>query len=196
MKITVEQLKVMVEHAINEAKKKKQKDLEEMETRPDGHMLDKNMDFAPPLGGYNLYRSQGAVNWGPQTGAGPKIDDRPYPGTVAESSLRQAIRGMISEKLRPDPNSAWSAFSPPPPQVPPKGIWESAMHYYDFQRRGLGQMKEEAKPVDEKHVGFKKLKGKLSHEKGVKDPGALAASIGRKKYGAAGMAKKAAAGRK
>lgn len=30
---------------------------------------------------------------------------------------------------------------------------------------------------------FKKLKNKLSKEKGVKDTGALAASIGRKKYG-------------
>lgn len=42
---------------------------------------------------------------------------------------------------------------------------------------------------------FKKLKGKLS-KKGVKDPGALAAWIGRKKYGPAKMAKMAAAGRK
>lgn len=49
--------------------------------------------------------------------------------------------------------------------------------------------------TDDEHEGFKKLEGRLSHEKGVSDPGALAASIGRKKYGAAGMAKKAAAGR-
>jgi hypothetical protein len=48
----------------------------------------------------------------------------------------------------------------------------------------------------EKHIGFKKLKGELSHERGVKDPGALAAAIGRKKYGAKGMARKAAAGRR
>jgi hypothetical protein len=43
---------------------------------------------------------------------------------------------------------------------------------------------------------FDKLAGKLSHRKGVNDPKALAAAIGRKKYGAAGMAKKSAAGRK
>lgn len=43
---------------------------------------------------------------------------------------------------------------------------------------------------------FSRLKNKLSHKKGVKDPAALAASIGRKKYGAKGMAKKAAAGKK
>jgi hypothetical protein len=50
--------------------------------------------------------------------------------------------------------------------------------------------------LGEKHIGFKKLKGELSHERGVRDPGALAASIGRKKYGAKGMAAKSAAGRR
>jgi hypothetical protein len=44
-------------------------------------------------------------------------------------------------------------------------------------------------------IGFKKLKKKLA-AKGAKDPGALAAHIGRKKYGKKGMAKKSAAGRK
>ncbi len=42
---------------------------------------------------------------------------------------------------------------------------------------------------------FQKLKESLS-KKGVKGPGALAASIGRKKYGANKMAKMAAAVRK
>ncbi len=32
---------------------------------------------------------------------------------------------------------------------------------------------------------FQKLEGELSQEKGIRDPGALAASIGRKKYGKA-----------
>jgi hypothetical protein len=43
---------------------------------------------------------------------------------------------------------------------------------------------KEGQDVGEEHLGFAKLKGKLSHEKGVKDPEALAASIGRKKFGA------------
>lgn len=47
----------------------------------------------------------------------------------------------------------------------------------------------------DEHEGFKKLEGKLAHEKGVSDPAAVAAAIGRKKYGTEGMAKKAAAGR-
>jgi len=43
---------------------------------------------------------------------------------------------------------------------------------------------------------FAKLKKKLSRRKGVSNPGALAASIGRKKYGKKKMAKWAAKGRK
>jgi len=57
-------------------------------------------------------------------------------------------------------------------------------------------MPEAEECMDEKHIGFGKLKGKLAHKKGVHDPAALAAHIGREKYGAAGMAKKSAAGRK
>lgn len=42
---------------------------------------------------------------------------------------------------------------------------------------------------------FAKLSGKLKR-KGVRNPNALAAHIGRKKFGKKGMAKKSAAGRK
>jgi hypothetical protein len=42
---------------------------------------------------------------------------------------------------------------------------------------------------------FKALEGKLEHRKGVTNPGALAAYIGRRKYGAAKMAKFSAEGR-
>lgn len=43
---------------------------------------------------------------------------------------------------------------------------------------------------------FKELEGKLAKRKGVENPGALAAYIGRKKYGPAKMASMAAKGRK
>jgi len=43
---------------------------------------------------------------------------------------------------------------------------------------------------------FAALKEKLSHRPGVTNPGALAAAIGRKKFGAAKMAKFSAEGRK
>jgi len=42
---------------------------------------------------------------------------------------------------------------------------------------------------------FKALEGKLEHRKGVSNPKALAAYIGRKRYGAKRMAKMAAKGR-
>lgn len=44
------------------------------------------------------------------------------------------------------------------------------------------------------YEGFKKLKGELSKEKGIRNPGALAASIGRKKYGAKKFNRAAAKG--
>lgn len=50
-------------------------------------------------------------------------------------------------------------------------------------------------PTNDEHEGFKKLEGKLSKEKGVTDPAALAASIGRKKYGEKGMEAKSVAAR-
>ena len=50
-------------------------------------------------------------------------------------------------------------------------------------------------PVDEKHIGFEKLENELSH-KGVKSPGALAAYIGRKKYGKKKFDKAAEEGKK
>ena len=43
---------------------------------------------------------------------------------------------------------------------------------------------------------FKALKSKLAGRSGVTNPGALAAFIGRKKFGAAKMAKMAARGRR
>lgn len=43
---------------------------------------------------------------------------------------------------------------------------------------------------------FEKLKEALSHKKGIKDPGALAASIGRKKFGKEHFQKLAEKGKK
>ena len=46
-----------------------------------------------------------------------------------------------------------------------------------------------------KKTPFSKLKGKLSHEKGVYDPSGLAATIGRKSMGTSKFNKMAAKGR-
>lgn len=46
------------------------------------------------------------------------------------------------------------------------------------------------------YVGFDKLKAKIGKEKGVSNPGAVAAAIGRRKYGKAKFQKAAASGTK
>jgi hypothetical protein len=46
------------------------------------------------------------------------------------------------------------------------------------------------------YVGFDKLKGELAHRPGVKSPGALAAYIGKRKYGAKRFDRYAAKGKK
>ena len=46
------------------------------------------------------------------------------------------------------------------------------------------------------YVGFKKLKGQLAGKPGIRDPGAVAAAIGRKKYGKRRFQAAAAKGKK
>lgn len=46
------------------------------------------------------------------------------------------------------------------------------------------------------YEGFKKVEASVAKEPGVRNPGAVAASIGRKKYGKAKFQKVASAGRK
>ena len=53
-----------------------------------------------------------------------------------------------------------------------------------------------AKPKLGTGTRFRILKKKLAKKKGIKTPGALAAWIGRKKYGAKKMAKMSATGRR
>lgn len=203
MKVNLQELRAMVNSAVNEAKKKKEKaEKTEKVPAPPEYRFAEELDFSAPLGAYNLYKSQGAVNWGPMTGPGPSIDDRLHvPKSAKMVEALTALSKVIPEA------SAWGPFLTEirkADKAASGNIWESIMHWYDFQKLGLGKVREAAGPkgkekegdLDEKKLGFKKLKNKLSHQKGVKDPSALAASIGTKKYGKAGMAKKSAAGRK
>jgi hypothetical protein len=57
-------------------------------------------------------------------------------------------------------------------------------------------LNEGAEPVYEKYQGFEKLEKEISQRGDVRDPAAVAASIGRKKYGKAAFQKAAAAGKK
>jgi hypothetical protein len=47
-----------------------------------------------------------------------------------------------------------------------------------------------------KYIGFAKLRSKLAGQKGITDPGALAATIGRRKYGKSRFQAAASAGKK
>jgi len=66
-------------------------------------------------------------------------------------------------------------------------------------KMGGTRVEHEAAPNPKAPVGqggrFSALKNKLASEPGVRNPGALAASIGRKKYGASKMAAMSEAGR-
>jgi len=62
------------------------------------------------------------------------------------------------------------------------GYRESALLLKNWgEKDNIAKAMEEE--LEKKHIGFKKLKGKLAHKKGVYDPAGLAAHIGRQKYG-------------
>lgn len=97
------------------------------------------------------------------------------------------LRGEFSpHKSKPDPDAA-SAINPSPVVVVhdiSKGMSSGEGNADGSRGQGLG----------ETYLGFNKLKGKLAHEKGIHNPGALAAYIGRKKYGKKSFQKHAAEG--
>jgi len=72
---------------------------------------------------------------------------------------------------------------------------EAMMEDYTFtDAEGIVYAFNEEMDLEEKHIGFAKLKSKLAHKKGVTNPGAVAAAIGRKKYGKKKFQAAAAAG--
>ena len=187
MEDTLKEIRQIVSEVLAEAKKKKEKsDRLKKKVDPPAYSYAEAFDFSAPLGAYNLYRTQGAVNWGPMTSAGTKIDDHIL-GQRAEAE--GALRAYVREAIKSD--SSWQSLSEAMNPSVPENVWEAAMFVCE---RLENEPKKE--PVEEKKIGFKQLAQKLAHKKGVKDPKALAAHIGREKYGAAGMAKKSAAGKK
>lgn len=143
-KMTINDLKLEIAEIIEEAKKKKEK--AEKNTRFGKHMsaygyYDESHDFSAPLGAHNLYRQQGAVNWGPFTSEGPKIDSGfqdpqatkttiPQNTELTESEER-AIRSVVREVVRyglVPRDSAWGALVQERRDVAPKSNnpWEIA----------------------------------------------------------------------
>lgn len=53
-----------------------------------------------------------------------------------------------------------------------------------------------AEQAHDAHIGFKKLEHQIAKKGNVTDPAAVAASIGRKKYGQKEMTRRSVAGRK
>ena len=178
MKIKFDNLSSMIREAITEAKKKKADDDMKPEDRPVGYVSDEKFDMSKPLGNDNLYKKQGASGMGPFT---------------EEKALRLIVRKLVSEAYGEEEEEEQEeavqrcehVFN-----VPEGTIWEGLSRLSEATCDKCGS------PIREKHLGFAKLKRKLAHKKGVKNAGALAASIGRKKYGAKKMAKMAAAGKK
>jgi hypothetical protein len=72
--------------------------------------------------------------------------------------------------------------------------------FYDLNKKladiDAKQQLNEDTQVNEKYMGFSKLEREIARRGDVRDPGAVAASIGRKKYGKEKFQKAAAAGRK
>lgn len=204
--MTLSELKCLVAEILEEAKKKAPAEIKKKGRSIEAYGLyDEAFDFAAPLGALSLYRQQGAVNWGPHTSDGPYIDSTfhdPQPGRIVvreseERALRMLVREVIENGLVPA-SSAWAPMVEGNREAVYESPWEAAEPLFEawYDKFKGSKKSEKASKKDEGHIGFSKLKGKLSHKSGVNDPGALAASIGRKKYGAAGMAKKSAAGRK
>lgn len=67
----------------------------------------------------------------------------------------------------------------------------------DLLRKYINILNEDSnQTVNEKYLGFEKLEKEIAKRPGVRDPAAVAAAIGRKKYGKERFQKAAAAGRK
>src|SRR5262245_26192668 len=115
MKVNLNELRQIIQEILSEAKKKKEKgEKAKYSPKPEAYGYSEALDFSAPLGVYNLYRSQGAVNWGPMTGPGTAVDNRfhsvnPLAEDLNEEALvRSFVKGVVAEDIERDP---WSYLS-------------------------------------------------------------------------------------
>jgi hypothetical protein len=128
MKYNLDEIRSIVEDVLSEASKKKDKSKKlksKAGTAASAYgSYAEAFDFSAPLAGFNLYRNQGPVNWGPMTSGGTKIYDNITSGKkgMEEAALRSVIRGVIGERV-----SAWETLAPlaEDVKVPARSIWES-----------------------------------------------------------------------
>jgi len=126
----IRQLEVLTEKLLTEKKKKKEK-VEDLRKDPEPHAYaySEAFDFSAPLGAYNLYRTQGTVNWGPMTGPGSKIDDRIL---GQRTNLQSLLQGIVVKESK----SAWAPLNE---SKSISNVWEAANHWYDSEGLGLGR---------------------------------------------------------
>ena len=106
MKPSQEEVNKTIKKVLAEAKKKKEKEQQlKHKAKPEAYGYAEAFDFSAPLGAYNLYRSQGPVNWGPMTGPGTKIDDR-IAGQRAD--IESLTRDIVKESLG---KSSWESLN-------------------------------------------------------------------------------------
>lgn len=74
----------------------------ERKVRGTGYSHSPANDYSEPLGDANLYKSQGAANFGNLTGVGPTgpVTAEQVLRKMREGQLRRVIRAMVSEALR------------------------------------------------------------------------------------------------
>lgn len=166
MKMTLNELKIEIAEILQEAKKKKEKaeKIKEKGASVEAYGLyDEAFDFSAPLGGYNLYKQQGAANWGPYTSAGPQIDSTfasPGLGTTElreseEQALRALVREVIENGLIP-PSSAWAPMLEK--SRSPGTAWESAQQLFEawYDREQRAEKKDDEEPKGSKAKGHEK----------------------------------------
>lgn len=156
MKMTIDELKHQIAAILDEAKKKKEKadKVKRMSAQIEAYgFYTEEHDFSAPLGAANLYRSQGAVNWGPYTSAGTTVEHQnvgnPNQGYLKiregdEKALRTLVREVIQNGLI-DETSAWAPFIQR--QEPLfESTWEEAAYrideaWYDDFKKDKGSKK-------------------------------------------------------
>lgn len=75
----------------------------------------------------------------------------------------------------------------------PLAKFRRLLEQHGIYNQAIGLLRQHKRLMESK---FSRLSGELSHEKGIHDPDAVAASIGRKKLGQKEMTRRSEAGRK
>lgn len=67
-----------------------------------GHAHGESYDYSEPLGDANLYKSQGAANFGNYTGVGPNrmLTAEQVLRQMREMQLRRIIRAVVAEEVK------------------------------------------------------------------------------------------------